>query len=88
MANDWVRGLVTPIVVAVIVGLVSGYMASQNALAVHGERLKAVDARIDKIEVRVDGLQEMRVSLARVEAEIANMRAGQARIEAELKARP
>ena len=73
MANDWLRGIVTPVVVAVIVGLVSGYMASSNALAVHGERLRHLDLRIEKLEVQAFEFAKYDARIARIEFQLSQL---------------
>jgi hypothetical protein len=86
MANDWLRGVVTPVVVAVIVGLVSGYMASQNALAVHGEKISTVTHRVDRFEARIDELSKTELSIARMEVQMSQVAIELQRINAKLDA--
>jgi hypothetical protein len=66
--NDTVKSIVAPVVVAVIVGLVSGYMSSQNAIAVHSERIHSMAGRVDRLEIQSMEFGKYDARLARIEA--------------------
>jgi hypothetical protein len=88
MNVDWFRGLVAPIIVAVLVGLVSGYLASRTAIATHDERIQMQGQRLDKVENRVNDLQTMQISITRLEVQMAQVMLELQRLNSRLEINP
>lgn len=71
IAQQWTRAIIAP----VLVGLIAGFLGSQASLAVHGERIMEQGKKIERIEMQVDDLRSLHISLARLEVEAALTRA-------------
>jgi hypothetical protein len=69
MDSAWVRAIIAPI----IVGLIAGFLGSQASMAVHGERITSQGHAIEKLQVQVEDLRGLQVSMARVEVQMAHM---------------
>lgn len=49
-AKSWGRSIVAPVIVAVLVGMGTAYLTATTTIAVMGERITAIENRIDKQE--------------------------------------
>jgi hypothetical protein len=88
MNADWFRGIIAPIVVAVLVGLVSGYLASRTAIATHDERIAMQGQRLERVENRVNDLQTMQISITRLEVQMAQVMLELQRLNSRLEVIP
>ena len=55
--EKWVQSIVTPVVVAIVVGMASAYLTASTALATHEERLRTHEAYIEQHHSRLDALE-------------------------------
>lgn len=65
--NDWMRGIISPIIVAVFVGLGTSYLAHQIAFAKFEEKLNQHEREIQALKADTKGvavLQERMVHLS------------------------
>ena len=53
----WLKAIVTPSVVAIVVGMASAYLTASTALATHEERLRTHEAYIEQHHSRLDALE-------------------------------
>jgi hypothetical protein len=88
MTVDWFRGIVAPVIVAVLVGLASGYLASRTAIATHNERIAMQGQRIERVEARVNDLQTMQISITRLEVQMAQVMLELQRLNSRLEVIP
>jgi hypothetical protein len=84
--NDTMKSIVAPVIVAIVVGLASGYLSSQKAIAVHQEKILTVTHRVDRMESRVDELSKVELAIAKMEVQMNQVALELQRINAKLDA--
>jgi hypothetical protein len=85
LAREYARAIIAPVIVAVVVGLSTGYLGSRVALAVHEERIATQAAKIEKLEVQVEDLRALQISMTRIEVQMAQVMLGLERLNARLE---
>jgi hypothetical protein len=72
--NDWIRSIVAPVVVAVVVGMGTSYLSTQAALA-------HVVSQVQRHESEIAELRKANEAVARLDERVAAMKAQLDRIE-------
>jgi hypothetical protein len=78
--NDWVRSIVAPVVVAVVVGMGTSYLSTQAALA-------HVVSQVQRHESEIAELRKANEAVVRLDERMTSMKHQLDRIERALEAR-
>lgn len=84
MNEDWLKRIIAPVIVAVVVGMSTSYLSTAVAMARMDEKTREQSSQMEKHDARIKALEDARINVAVLDAEMKGMRTQLNRIEGKL----
>lgn len=82
--TDWMKRILAPVIVAVVVGMSTSYLSTAVAMARMDEKTREQSSQMEKHDARIKALEDARINVAVLDTEMKGMRNQLNRIEGKL----